>query len=82
MLHSSLEPAAGTSIYQTILSMDHEQLAEFRKRLRRRYSRTEIVQELLDCAQRLGTSPTMREFADDPETSIHPQRNREVAAGL
>ena len=25
------------------------------------------------CAERLGRSPTMREFASDPETTVHPQ---------
>ena len=25
------------------------------------------------CAERLGRSPTMREFAADPETTVHPQ---------
>jgi len=31
------------------------------------------VAELQACAERLGKSPTMREFAADPETTVHPQ---------
>ncbi len=62
-----------TTIYARILEMDDSQLADFRRRMRRRYSRDEILVELRSCASRLGVSPTMREFADDPETTIHPQ---------
>ena len=29
--------------------------------------------EIVACAERLGRSPTMREFAADPETAVHPQ---------
>lgn len=64
---------ATTSIYATILNMDPLELAAFRQRLRRRYSREDILGELTACAERLGTSPTMREFAEDPHTTIHPQ---------
>lgn len=66
-------PPVATSIYATIMNMDPQELAAFRQRLRRRYGREEIVAELTACAERLGTSPTMREFANDPETTIHPQ---------
>ncbi len=65
--------SAATSIYASILNMDPDELAAFRQRLRRRYSPEAILQELRDCAERLGTSPTMREFAEDAETTIHPQ---------
>lgn len=64
---------ATTSIYATILNMNADELAAFRQRLRRRYSRDDVLHELVQCASRLGTSPTMREFADDPHTTIHPQ---------
>lgn len=64
---------ASTSIYATILSMDQEELADFRRRLRRRYSREDILAELVASAERIGKSPTMREFAEDPDTTIHPQ---------
>jgi Homing endonuclease associated repeat len=38
-----------------------------------RYSDARILAELAACAERLGRSPTMREFADDPEAPLHPQ---------
>jgi hypothetical protein len=48
-------------------------LAEFRAGLRRRYTDEEILAELRASAARLGRSPTMREFAGDPEAGVHPQ---------
>ena len=48
-------------------------LAEFRAGLRRRYTDDEILGELRGSAERLGRSPTMREFAADPEATVHPQ---------
>ncbi len=53
--------------------IDEEMLASFRRDLRRRYGDEEILAELQACAQRLGRSPTMREFASDPATAVHPQ---------
>ena len=53
--------------------VDDEALRTFRKGLRRRYTDEGIVAELVASAERLGRSPTMREFADDPETRVHPQ---------
>ena len=41
--------------------------------MRKRYSDEHILEELRSCAQRLGRSPTMREFEADPETTVHPQ---------
>jgi hypothetical protein len=38
-----------------------------------RYSDARILEELAACAERLERSPTMREFAADPEVSMHPQ---------
>jgi len=55
------------------LRIDEAELAAFRAGLRRRYSDAEILEELRDAAQRLGRSPTMREFAQDPEARVHPQ---------
>jgi hypothetical protein len=66
-------PRAATSLYAAILDMDADELAAFRSRLRRRHSREELLQQLRDCAARVGASPTMREFAEDPEATIHPQ---------
>jgi hypothetical protein len=65
--------APTTSIYAAILDMDQSELDAFRSRLRRRYGREELIAELRSCAARIGASPTMREFAEDTETTIHPQ---------
>ncbi len=70
---STLGRPAATTLYASILQMDPEELGEFRRRLRRRYSREDILAQLQSCAERLGTSPTMREFAADPHVTIHPQ---------
>lgn len=53
--------------------IDPDALAQFRAGLRRRYTDDEILAELRASADRLGRSPTMREFAADPEASVHPQ---------
>ncbi len=53
--------------------VDPERLAAFQAGLRRRYSDEAILEELRASAVRLGRSPTMREFAADPETTVHPQ---------
>ena len=53
--------------------IDADALAEFRAGLRRRYTDEEILAELRASALRLGRSPTMREFAGDPEAGVHPQ---------
>jgi Homing endonuclease associated repeat len=53
--------------------VDPDRLAAFQAGLRRRYSNEEILEQLRASASRLGRSPTMREFAADPETTVHPQ---------
>jgi hypothetical protein len=53
--------------------IDPAALAAFRSGLRRRYTDDEILAELRASAERLGRSPTMREFAADPVASAHPQ---------
>ena len=53
--------------------IDEAELAAFRAGLRRRYSNEEILEELRQAAERLGRSPTMREFADDEQARVHPQ---------
>jgi hypothetical protein len=55
------------------LSIDEGELAAFRAGLRRRYTDRQILDELRAGAKRLGRSPTMREFAQDPEARVHPQ---------
>jgi hypothetical protein len=64
---------AGKSRYDALASIDPQELARFQAGIRKRYSDEQIVAELVACARRLGRSPTMREFAADPETSVHPQ---------
>jgi hypothetical protein len=58
---------------ELLASLDRDALAQFQAGIRKRYSDEEIVEQLLDCARRLGRSPSMREFSADPETSVHPQ---------
>ena len=48
-------------------------LAEFQAGIRRRYTDAQILDELRASAERLGRSPTMKEFAADPESRVHPQ---------
>jgi hypothetical protein len=59
--------------YRALAGIDREALAAFQACIRKRYSDEQILEELAASAKRLGRSPTMREFADDPETSVHPQ---------
>ena len=64
---------ARTPRYRTLAEIDESELASFQRGLRRRYTDEQIVEELQACAERLGRSPTMKEFAADPQTSVHPQ---------
>jgi Homing endonuclease associated repeat len=59
--------------HPALAGIDEQALAEFRAGLRRRYTEDEILAELRASATRLGRSPTMREFAADPEAEVHPQ---------
>ena len=59
--------------FRAITAIDPAELAEFQSGLRRRYSDEEILEELRACSARLERSPTMKEFADDPATRVHPQ---------
>jgi Homing endonuclease associated repeat len=68
MLAMARKPA-----YRALESIDPEALAAFQRRIRRRYSDEAILAELKACASRLGRSPTMREFAGDAKTKVHPQ---------
>jgi hypothetical protein len=61
------------STRRTTLRIDEAELAAFRAGLRRRYSDEDILGELRAAAERLGRSPTMREFAADPQARVHPQ---------
>ena len=55
------------------MRIDEAELAAFRSGLRRRYTDEDILEELRAAAERIGRSPTMREFARDPEAGMHPQ---------
>src|SRR5438034_819276 len=59
--------------YRAVAKIDPAELASFQAGIRKRYSDDQIVQELRASAERLGRSPTMREFASDPDTAVHPQ---------
>ena len=59
--------------YRAIESIDPDELASFQTAIRKRYSDEQILEELRAHAARVGRSPTMKEFAADPETAVHPQ---------
>jgi hypothetical protein len=59
--------------FRALADIDPEELAAFQAGIRKRYSDEELLDELRACADRLGRSPTMREFSDDPRTRVHPQ---------
>ena len=59
--------------YRAVADIDPDRLAAFQAGIRKRYSNEQILDELRACAERLGRSPTMREFAGDERTSVHPQ---------
>jgi hypothetical protein len=58
---------------RSLASIDPDALAAFQDGIRKRYSDERILDELRACADRLGRSPTMREFAADTATNVHPQ---------
>lgn len=59
--------------YEAIARIDPAELAAFRSAMRKRYSDEQILGELQAHARRSGRSPTMKEFAADPEAAVHPQ---------
>jgi hypothetical protein len=59
--------------YRAIQQIDPKALAAFQAGIRKRYTDEEILGQLRSCAARLGRSPTMREFAEDEATTVHPQ---------
>src|SRR2546427_12630333 len=58
---------------RALAGIDAKALASFQAGIRKRYSNDQILAELRASAERLGRSPTMREFAADPQTTVHPQ---------
>ena len=64
---------AGKRSYDAVARIDPEELASFRSAIRKRYSDEQILEELRSHAARIGRSPTMKEFAADPDSHVHPQ---------
>jgi hypothetical protein len=64
---------AGKRRFEAVAAIDPAKLAEFQAGIRKRYSDEQILEELRASAERLGRSPTMREFAGDEKTTVHPQ---------
>jgi hypothetical protein len=60
-------------VYRAVANIDRQALAEFQAGIRKRYTDDQILAELKASAERLRKSPTMREFAADPQTTVHPQ---------
>ena len=58
---------------RALTRIDPDALAAFQAGIRKRYSNEEILEQLTACAERLGRSPTMKEFEEDPGTTAHPQ---------
>jgi Homing endonuclease associated repeat len=59
--------------FKTIAGIDPDELASFQTAIRRRYTDAQILAELRSSAERLGRSPTMKEFAADAGSQVHPQ---------
>ena len=59
--------------HPAVAGIDPQALAEFQAGIRKRYTDEQILEQLKASAARLGRSPTMREFAADAKTSVHPQ---------
>src|SRR3954451_25419074 len=61
------------AVYRAVADIDRQALAEFQAGIRKHYTDEQILAELKQSAERLGRSPTMREFSGDKETTVHPQ---------
>jgi Homing endonuclease associated repeat len=59
--------------FDALAGIDPDELATFRSAMRKRYSDAELLDELRASAERLGRSPTMKEFSADAGTRVHPQ---------
>ena len=55
--------------HPALAGIDEAALAEFRAGIRRRYTDEQILEQLRASAERLGRSPTMREFAADKDAA-------------
>ena len=59
--------------YRALAGIDRKALEAFQAGIRKRYSDEQILAELSASAERLGRSPTMREFSLDARAKPHPQ---------
>src|SRR5512141_1041534 len=59
--------------FRAVAKIDPAALATCQAGIRKRYTNEQILSELRASAGRLGRSPTMREFAADSKTNVHPQ---------
>ena len=59
--------------FRAVAAIDPQELRAFQAGIRRRYTDEQILDELRGSAERLGRSPTMKEFAADPQAHVHPQ---------
>ncbi|HWH04829.1 MAG TPA: hypothetical protein VNT23_00165, partial [Gaiellaceae bacterium] len=59
--------------HPAVAGIDPQALADFQAGIRKRYTDEEILRQLRESAERLGRSPTMREFAGDAQATVHPQ---------
>jgi hypothetical protein len=59
--------------FRALAEIDPDALARFQAGIRKRYTDEQILAELRACAERIGRSPTMREFGADEATTVHPQ---------
>jgi Homing endonuclease associated repeat len=66
-------PRRKPRVHPALRAIDQDALEAFQAGIRKQYSDEEMLEQLRASAQRLGKSPTMREFAADPESTIHPQ---------
>ena len=55
---------------EAVAGIDPVELASFRTAIRRRYSDEQLLDELRASAERLGRSPTMKEFAADAGAKV------------
>jgi hypothetical protein len=66
-------PRRKPRVHPALRAIDRDALEAFQAGIRKQYSDEEMLDQLRASAQRLGKSPTMREFAADAESTIHPQ---------
>jgi hypothetical protein len=68
-----MAPKPSKPRYRAVAQIDPAALADFQAGLRKRYTDEQILEELRASAERLGRSPTMKEFAADSQAHVHPQ---------